>query len=208
MAKRKARARHDPRERLIAAALALAARQGWRRASLGGIAAEAKLPLHEAYALFRSKPAILAAFRRDIDTAVLAQATPEHDTGEAPRDRLFEVLMRRFEVLRAHRPALRAILRDSFGRPGALFGLAGLMRSMGWMLEAAGISVSGCRRRLTINLLSGIYLSVLRVFLDDDSADLGRTMAALDRRLRQSESLLGVLRFANPVGGGGHKTAG
>lgn len=205
MAKRKAPVRHDPKKRLIAAALALAARQGWRRASLAEIAAEAKLPLHEAYAFFRSKPAILAAFRRDIDVAVLAKAVPERDAGEAPRDRLFEVLMRRFEALQPHRPALKSILRDSLGHPAALCGLAGLMRSMGWMLEAAGISVSGCRRRLTINLLSGLYLSVLRVFLDDDSADLGRTMAALDRRLRQGESLLG---FATSLAGAGRKRTG
>jgi AcrR family transcriptional regulator len=204
MAKRKAPVRHDPRERLIAAALALAARQGWRRTSLGGIAAEAKLPLHEAYALFRSKSAILAAFRRDIDAAVLAEVPLEPDADETARDRLFEVLMRRFEALKPHRPALKSILRESLGHPGALCGLAGLMRSMGWMLEAAGISLSGCRRRLTINLLSALYLAVLRVFLDDASADLGLTMAALDRRLRQGESLLG---FAANFGGGRRRKA-
>ncbi len=38
-----------------------------------------------------------------------------------------------------------------------------------------------------------LYLAVLRVFLADDSADLGRTMAALDRGLRRGEALC---RFA------------
>lgn len=203
MAKRKTPARHDPTERLIAAALVLAARQGWPRTSLAGIAAEAKLPLHEAYARFRSKPAILAAFRRDVDTAVLTEAA-DNDADDAARDRLFEVLMRRFETLKPHRAALKSILRDSLGHPSALCGWTGLLRSMGWMLEAAKISLSGCRRRLAINLLGGLYLSVLRVFLDDDSADLGMTMAALDRRLRQSESLLG---FATSLGGRRKKAA-
>ena len=48
------------------------------------------------------------------------------------------------------------------------------------------------RGRLRANLLAGLYLSVLRVFLGDDSADLTQTMAALDRRLRRAESFLGA----------------
>jgi hypothetical protein len=35
----------------------------------------------------------------------------------SPHDRLFELLMRRFDALRPYRPALRAIIRDSVGEP-------------------------------------------------------------------------------------------
>jgi hypothetical protein len=56
------------------------------------------------------------------------------------------------------------------------------------MLEGAGISVAGWRGRLRPHLLAGLYLSVFRIFLDDDSADLAKTMAALDRSLRRRES--------------------
>lgn len=180
----------DPEQRLVEAALGLAARRGWRRISLHEIAVEAGLPLHEAYALHRSKPAILAAFRRRVDAAVLEGAAEEDE--EPPRDRLFDTLMRRFDALRPHRDGLRAVLRDSIGDPLALFAVPGLLRSMAWMLEAAGISTGGWRGRLRVRVLAGLYLSVLRVFLDDDSADLSRTMAALDRALRRGETLLGL----------------
>jgi AcrR family transcriptional regulator len=188
-APRKASADRSPEARLIEAALALAARQGWRRTSLAEIASEAGLPLHEAYALHRSKGSILRAFVRRIDAAVLAGATTSE---ESPRERLFDTLMRRFDALKPHKDGVRAILRESVGTPAALLGLPVLRRSMGWMLEASGISSAGCRGRLVADATVALYLSVLRVFLADDSEDLGRTMAALDRALRRAES---VCRF-------------
>ena len=185
-------------DRLVDAALAVAARQGWRSAGLGEIAHEAGLTPAEAYAACRSKPAILLAWHRRIDRAALAGAGA---AGEEPaRDRLFDLLMRRFDVLQPHRAALRVILRDSFGDPAALCGVPALLGSMAWMLEGAGVSTAGLRGRLRSKILMGLYFSVLRVFLQDDSADLTRTMAALDRRLRRAESWLGLGR---PIRGEG-----
>src|ERR1700730_6157190 len=106
MARARARrgpAERSPEDRLIVAALELAARQGWRRTGLAEIAAEAGLKLHEAYALHRSKAAILGAFTRRIDREVLAGAgAPEE--GESTRDRLFDTLMRRYDALKPYKP--------------------------------------------------------------------------------------------------------
>jgi AcrR family transcriptional regulator len=183
---RKAALRGAPEDRLIDAALALAERQGWRQTALAQIASEAGLPLHEAYTLHRSKAAILGAFTRRVDRAVLAETTA---SDEGARERLFDVLMRRFEALRPHREALRSIVRGGIGHPGGLVGLCRLRRSMRWMLEGAGLPATGCAGTLRLNAVVLIYLSVLRVFLADDSEDLGRTMAALDRALRRAEQL-------------------
>jgi AcrR family transcriptional regulator len=182
-------------DRLVDAALRLAERQGWARTGLAEIAAEAGLPLAEAYAACPSKLGLLAAFHRRIDRAALSGAS---DAGEPPRDRLFDTLMRRFDALAPHRGALRAILRDSLGDPAALLGAPALLCSMAWMLEAAGISAAGWRGRMRVNMLAGLYLSLFRVFLEDDSADLAKTMAALDRRLRRVESWLGVRPSPSP----------
>lgn len=180
----------DPGQRLIAAALELAASKGWRRVSMAEIAASAEVSLDQTHALFPSKFAVLRGFRRGIDETVLARRAPASD--DPPRDRLFDVLMRRFEALKPHQAGIRAILRDSVGDPALLHGLPGLVRSMAWMREAAGLPAWGCRGRLASRLTAALYLSVLPVFLRDESADLGSTMAALDRRLRQAEALLGT----------------
>lgn len=177
------------RDRLVDAALVLAGRQGWRRTGLAEIAAEAGLSLAETYDAVPSKLALLAAFHRRIDRAALADAG---DAEAPPRDRLFDALMRRFDALAPHRPALRAILRDSRGDPALLLGAAALVHSMSWMLEAAGVPAAGLLGRVRAHLLSGLYLWVLQVFLDDDSTDLAKTMAALDRQLRRSEAILGI----------------
>jgi AcrR family transcriptional regulator len=176
-----------PEERLVDAALALAERQGWRRTGLAEIAAEAGVSLAEAYALHRGKGAILRAFQRRIDQTALAGLGRER--GASARERLFDLLMRRFDALKPHKAAVRAILRDSVGQPVSILGLVGLERSMRWMLEAAEIRTGGCAGRLLVHLTAALYLSVLRVFLNDDSEDLGRTMAALDRGLRRGEAL-------------------
>lgn len=179
----------DARERLIDAALRLAAERGWREVGLVEIAEAAGLGIGEAYALHGSKLGILSAFRRRIDRTVLAGTAVNRD--EPWRDRLFDVLMRRFDALQPHRPALKAIMRDSLGDPAMLWGVPGFIHSMAWMLEAAGISAVGLRGRLRTQLLAGLYLSLMRLFLRDDSADLTATMAALDRRLRAAGSFFG-----------------
>lgn len=177
------------KDRLLDAALRLAERQGWRHTGLAEIAAEAGVPLAEAYDACPSKAALLAQLHRRIDRAALAESG---DAGEPARDRLFDTLMRRFDALAPHRAALRAILRDSLGDPAALLAGPALLCSMAWMLEAAGLSASGWRGGARVHMLAGLYLSLFRVFLGDDSADLAKTMAALDRRLRQVGPWLGI----------------
>jgi len=180
----------SPRDRVIAAALSLAAEQGWRRLGMAEIAEAAGLSLAGTYEIARSKAAILWMLRREIDTAMLAGGVA---SGDSARDRLFDVLMRRFEALRPYRAGLRAILRDSVGSPALLACLPGLLRSMGWTLAAAGLPASGCRGRLARRVVGAIYVSLLPTFFRDDSRDLGTTMVALDKRLRQVETVFSAL---------------
>jgi AcrR family transcriptional regulator len=183
----------EPRDRIIDAALSLAATRGWRRLSLAEIAAEAGLGVVEIYRLFRSKTAILQAFHRRVDEAVLAGAEAEPDAGERPRDLVFDALMRRFDVLAAHKDAIRAMAQEAPRDPLTALSLApGLLDAMGWTLESCGVAAGGLVGQIRAKLLLGIYLSVLRVWLADDSPDLSRTMSVLDQRLRLAERLLGL----------------
>ncbi|MEE8202227.1 MAG: hypothetical protein V3R74_00575 [Alphaproteobacteria bacterium] len=43
--------------------------------------------------------------------------------------------------------------------------------------------------------MAAVYLAALCVWLGDDSEDMARTMAALDKRLRQAESLVMLCRL-------------
>jgi len=182
--------RPDPARRIVDSALALAARQPWRRTSLADIAAEAGMPILAVHDVYRSKAAILDAFRRRVDAEILAGAGA--DPGERPRDRLFDTIMRRFDALAAHKDAVRELTRGAAGDPSALRAAPGLLQSMIWMLEAAGVDASGWRGLARAHLLGCLYASVLRVWLEDDSPDMTRTMAVLDRRLRGAARWLGI----------------
>ena len=184
----------DPVPAIIAATMRLAAEKPWSEIPLAEIAAASGLSLIELYRLFPSKLAILDALARQTDATVLAAPA---DGDDAPRDRLFDVLMRRFDALLPSRAGLKRIARD-LGRLQLEVLPAGLAlpRSMGWMLEAAGIPAAGLRGALRTRVLGVAYLAAFRVFLEDDSADLTRTMAALDRALRRAEPLLGLPRAA------------
>ncbi len=178
---------------IVATAIGLAATQGWRDTTLGDIAAAAKLTLAEVHGHYRSKPAILVAFSRQIDAAVLDGDDPEL-ADQPAADRLFDVLMRRFDALSPHKAGVRAVIRDSLGDPLALVsGACALERSMSWMLAAARIDASGLGGSLRVKGLAAIYLAVLRIWLADETDDMAATMAALDKRLRQADAALAAL---------------
>jgi len=179
-------------DQIIDAALALAARNGWRAANLPAIAAAAGVGLGALYERFPDKPAILVAVIRRVDRAMLASGGDEPAEG-SPRDRLFDVIMRRFEALQPLRPAIAAVVAAGADPLSAARLLGAGLRSLAWMLEAAGIDSSGVAGRLRIAGLAVVYARAFRAWLDDDGADLGKTMAALDRALAQAERWAGAL---------------
>ncbi|XKH36586.1 hypothetical protein ACIU1J_14390 [Azospirillum doebereinerae] len=145
------------------------------------------MPLSAFHRRYRGRADLLAAVSRVADATVLAGDTPA-DPAESPRDRLFDIMMRRFDALRPFREGLRAVLRDLPGEPAtALAFLCPFGRSMAWMLRGAGIDPDRRGGSAQVAALAAIQARVLRVYLDDDSADLSRTMAALDTELKRAE---------------------
>ncbi len=175
---------------LIAAAFAAIAAEGWGRFSVAGAARAGGLALDRARLRFPRKAMVLIRFGRLADAGALAGA-PEEGT---VRDRLFEMLMRRIDVLQAHRPGVIALLRHlPFDPPlAALLGCANLA-SMGWLLEAAGVSARGPLGRLRAKGLVGVWLWATRAWMRDESQDLSMTMAALDNALARAERAAGFL---------------
>ncbi len=184
----------DVADDVIDSALALAAEEGWRSLSMSRIAAAADVPLTEIYRHFQSKMAILEGLTRRIDAAVLEGGSPDDE--DSVRDRIFDLLMRRFDALNAQRAGIIAVVKDLPADPlAALAQLSSLERAMAWTLDLAGDQPDGFMGQIKVRALGLIYLLVLRTWVDDDSPDMAKTMATLDRRLSQAEQLAGfVLR--------------
>lgn len=187
---RTSKSKATPRDRVIDAALKLATERGWRRLGMAEIADTAGLTLAEARSQFPSKAAILNGFRRRTDEAVLAEGPAE---GSSPRDKMFDVLMRRLDALQPHRDAVRVIVRDVACDPlAALCQGPQMLCSMARMLEAAGLNAGGIGGAVRTKGLTLIYLRTLAAWLGDDSPDLSKTMAVLDRGLARAERLAGI----------------
>jgi len=177
-------------DRIIDAAMALISSSGWRSVSLATVAEETGLTILQVYRVFPSRAAILCGFFRRIDQAALG-APLDSDTGERPRDRVFDLLMRRFDALQLYRAPLTALRRDlPFDPLTALAAGAALLCSTRLTLETAGISCDGVCGVIAVKLVAAAYLFASQTWASDESPDLAPTMAALDRRLRGIERFL------------------
>ncbi len=180
------------RDKAVDALMALLTEHSFEDIGLAEVAGRAGLKLSQLRAEFGSTLGILAAHIKDIDRAVLAGSDPEM-TEESPRERLFEVLMRRLEALAPYKEAVRSLLRSARCNPGLALALNTMaIRSQKWMLEAAGINAAGPKGAMRAQGAALMFARVLGVWLDEDE-DLDRTMAALDRGLASAERWVGFL---------------
>lgn len=188
-------------DRIIDATMDLIAGRGWGTLSLADIAAATGLTLAQLYAVFPSKLAVLDAFERRINEQTLSGTASADET---IRDRLFDLVMRRLDALAPYKPAIKALVRDLPLDPAAMLcGGPRFLNAMRWMAESAGVETGGIGGMLRVKGLAAVYLTTLRAWLNDDSADNTKTLAALDRALKQAEffarSLPGFFRAAPSV---------
>lgn len=193
---RPARAASDDRSqraRIIDAFMALLAEKPIEQVGLAEIARAAGVSLAELRDEFGSSFAILAAYVKQVDRAVLAGEDADM-AEEPPRERLFDVLMRRIELLTPHKEAVRSLMRSAMRNPGLALALQRLaLRSQQWMLTAADIGAAGPLGFVRAQGLAVLFASVLRTWIDDDDPGLARTMAALDRALARGQRWSGLL---------------
>ncbi len=181
------------RDKAVDALIALLAEQPFDEIGLAEIAGRAGIKLSHLRAEFGSPLAIFAAHIKDIDRKVLDGGDTD-TTDETPRDRLFEVLMRRLDAMKPYREAVRSMLRSARRHPSLALALNAMaVRSQQWMLEAAGIHASGPKGLMRAQGSALMFARVLSVWVDDEDEGLDRTMAALDRGLASAERWAGFL---------------
>lgn len=175
---------------LITAAFSLGAEKGWRHVTPAAAARHANLDISAA----RKYPAthhLLAKFGHFADQHAITGALTEGH----PKDRLFDILLRRFDFLQTHRAGVLALTRHLASHPElAAFLARETVESMGWMLEATALPAHGIRGELRKQGLALVWAWGLRAWLADESADLSATMAAVDVALARADQIAG--RFA------------
>ena len=181
-----------PREKIVAAFMALLAEKSIETIGLAEIAERADVSLADLRGEFASPIAILAAHVKELDRQVLAGSDPDMDE-ESPRERLFDVLMRRLELLAPHKDAVRSLMRSARRDPPLALALNAMtVRSQQWMLTAAGIGASGPKGMVRAQGMALLFANVMRTWVDDDD-DQTRTLAALDSQLARGQRFAGML---------------
>lgn len=188
---------HDIDTRLVAGLWQVVAGHGWAGLSMRRVAAASGVAPAEIRRRCPTPCHLLALHGRVMDQAVLAGTVPGAtlDTN-TPRDRIFDVLMRRIDAMQPHRAGILRLLEDLRRDPLlALALLASVPLSMAWMLEAASLGTGGLAGLARAKGLTAVWLATIRAWTDDDSVDLGPTMAALDRALDRAEQVARALRL-------------
>ncbi len=163
----------DILDRAAAAALALAADRPWPQITLRDIALKADVSFAGLYVLAEGKSAVLGHLSAGFDRAALATVSAI----EAPlHDRLFDAAMARLEAMEPHRAALIAIARAE----GVLPAILRFPKTARAILEAAGVEATPSR----LAAMTAVWARTVQVWRDDEGA-LNRTMAELDKRLKQ-----------------------
>jgi ubiquinone biosynthesis protein COQ9 len=162
---------------LVTAAFRLAGEEGWGKINVAKAARAAGLSVAEARGRFPSRASILLRFGRLADQAALLDVSDEGSV----RDRLFDLLMRRFDP------------------PAALLLACANKRSMRWMLQGAGLTVRGASGALQVRGLLVVWLWAIRAWERDESDDLSGTMAAVDSALKRAEQVASWLPGRRPA---------
>jgi AcrR family transcriptional regulator len=173
----------------------LVAAESWHGVSLHDLARESGTSLAALREAVPGKLALLFRHEKAVDRAVLADAVPAMP-GSTARDRIFDVLMRRLDALQPNREGIIRLGRDLRTDPLTALAMAPqIAASMSWMLEAAEVDAGGFTGALRVKGLVAVWIATLRAWEQDDTQDLGATMAALDRALDRAERLARTLRL-------------
>jgi len=177
----------DARGKIVDALMELAAERRFEDISVRDICKTAGVSLADFRDAFPSKGAVLAGFSRRIDRAVLAEQGDEL-ADESPRERLFDILMRRLEAMAPYREGVREAAAWLRREPASALAMNQVViNSMRFMLEAAGIEAHGAAGAIKLQGLALAWARMVHVWLDDDEPALSKTMAELDRILTRGE---------------------
>lgn len=186
----------DPRTRAIEALMSLVADNGWKAVELPQVAEKAGMPLSALRDLYPSKGAMLAGFGRMLDKVVIENANPDL-VGEPARERMFDLVMRRLDAMAPYKAALLEIRRAIRGDVVSAAALnQSALNSWRYLLGSVGIPVEDELGMLKIQGAVIVFARTADVWLDDADETMARTMATLDKEIKNGERILGFAEDA------------
>ena len=178
----------NKKEKLIILGFKLIEKKGWKYFSLKSLAKENKSDLESIKIFFKNKSQFLESFSEMIDNKVLANIDKDEFNKNSIKDNLFELIMLRFENLNHYKTGLKILLSDLKKSPVELKKIMKkVLDSMDLFLEIANVKNNYLMDFIKVNIIFIIYSYVFNVWLDDQSSEMSKTMAELDKWLSKAE---------------------
>lgn len=177
------------RRDLARAALAAAGAGAWRSLTLLDLARAAGRPISDFYgaSLGEAVDCVEEAFDRAISDNLESL-----DASQSVRDRLFDLIMKRFEAMEAHRAAIVSMEAGAERDPILLTAQHQRhVRCARWVLALAGLEADGMTGNARAQGLGVIIGQARSAWRGDDAGDFTKTMASLDKNLRRAEEMFG-----------------
>jgi AcrR family transcriptional regulator len=183
-------------ERILDAALQLAAERGWDTLQLHEVAQALGVGLSELQRHVRHKDDLAEAWFDRGERALVAAGDAPGWAALPARERLHRALFAALDALAPQRRATAVMLHYKL-QPDHLHlqaqGLLRISRSVQWWRETARLPSTGLRRELEEVALSTLFVATVLRWLRDDSPAQAHTRAWLERQLARAEWLAVLL---------------
>lgn len=186
-------------DKALKAALKLAGETPWQDLTLAQIAKAAKLKLSDFHGL-ADKETLGDAAEGFFDKAMSAE---EVDMDDPPLERLFDVIMLRFEAMEPYRDGLISLMHYRETSPVRLAKLVAARRtSAAWALTCAGLDNNiGAPKGIKVVNTAFAMGQAERAWRKETSGDFARTMARLDKALKSADERMSIWKRWTGRGG-------
>ena len=162
---------------------------GWEKFSLEKLSTKEKIPINDLKVFFKCKNSIVDKFSRMIDKKIESKLRIDDFKDSSKKDILFELIMMRFDEMEGYKGSLVKILDVSKNKPLLISIITkNVMNTMDFFLELSNSYNNYAFDFLKKNFLFIIYSITFKTWLSDDTEDLSKTMAELDKLLSTAEN--------------------
>lgn len=181
-------------EKLVAAALVEAGKKPWHNISLSQLARRTKMSMAQVQKSVATMDDLLPHIYVELGRRFLDK-TPTDVTSDNQRDRLFEILMLLGDTLNEHRAAYLSLFKYLQSNPKLALRLAPhYLHTTTAMTEIVLGKRSRTKTAAATLIIGAVTAALMRVWITDHSPDLARSMAFIDRTLKQVEWMTTRLR--------------
>ena len=162
---------------------------GWEKFSIEKLSAKENIPVEDLKVFFKCKYSVLDKFSRMVDKNIESKLRIEDFKDSSKKDILFELIMMRFDEMEEFKGSLTKILDASRNKPLLISIISkNVMNTMDFFLEISNSYNNYAFDVLKKNFLFIIYSITFKTWLSDNTEDLSKTMAELDRLLSTAEN--------------------